>query len=129
MAADLAQRSLASIKRAAEGAGEPVVYGAVSGFPAVGPPTSLPRAAYEPPASARVQSRRGGGLRLPDDVVRRGAIRAVFDVLHDEPAYPEWWKGVQSVEVLEAGNGDGVGELARYSWRSVLRTRWSSTRA
>jgi hypothetical protein len=47
-------------------------------------------------------------------------IQAVFDVLHDEPAYPQWWKGVQSVEVLEPGNGDGVGQLARYSWRSVL---------
>jgi uncharacterized protein YndB with AHSA1/START domain len=47
-------------------------------------------------------------------------IRAVFDVLHDEPAYPEWWKGVQSVEVLEAGDDDGLGQLARYSWRSVL---------
>jgi hypothetical protein len=45
VSADLARRALASIKRAAEGAGEPVVYGAVSGFPAVGPPTSLPRAA------------------------------------------------------------------------------------
>ena len=45
MSADLARRGLASIKRAAEGAGEPVVYGAVSGFPAVGPPNALPRAA------------------------------------------------------------------------------------
>jgi hypothetical protein len=45
MSADLARRGLASIKRAAEGAREPIVYGAVSGFPAVGPPTALPRAA------------------------------------------------------------------------------------
>lgn len=47
-------------------------------------------------------------------------MQAVFDVLHDEAAYPEWWKGVQSVEVLEPGDADGVGQLSRYRWRSVL---------
>jgi len=41
-------------------------------------------------------------------------------VLNDPAAFPEWWKGVTEVEVLEAGEPDGVGELARYSWRSVL---------
>lgn len=47
-------------------------------------------------------------------------IERVFDVLHDSKRYPEWWKGVQSVEVLEEGDEDGVGELDRFSWRSVL---------
>lgn len=47
-------------------------------------------------------------------------IDSVFEVLHDEAAYPQWWKGVQSVEILQPGNGDGIGQLARYSWRSVL---------
>lgn len=45
-------------------------------------------------------------------------IEAVFDVLNDSAGYPRWWKGVQSVEVLEAR--DGVGRLDRFSWRSVL---------
>jgi len=47
-------------------------------------------------------------------------IARVFDVLHDSKDYPSWWKGVQSVEVLEAGDEAGVGELDRFSWRSVL---------
>ena len=47
-------------------------------------------------------------------------VQQVFDVLHDDVAYPEWWKGVQSVQVLEPGGGDRVGQLARYAWRSVL---------
>jgi len=47
-------------------------------------------------------------------------IDRVFDVLHDSKGYPDWWKGVQSVEVLEEGDEDGVGELDRFSWRSVL---------
>jgi hypothetical protein len=41
-------------------------------------------------------------------------------VLQDSVAYPEWWKGVTAVELLAAGDADGVGERARYSWRSVL---------
>lgn len=47
-------------------------------------------------------------------------IERVFDVLHDSKGYPDWWKGVQSVEVLEEGDEAGVGELDRFSWRSVL---------
>ena len=47
-------------------------------------------------------------------------IEPVFAVLSDSAAFPEWWKGVTAVEVLEPGDADGVGELARYSWRSVL---------
>jgi hypothetical protein len=47
-------------------------------------------------------------------------IERVFAVLEDSAAYPEWWKGVTAVEVLERGDANGVGERARYSWRSVL---------
>ena len=47
-------------------------------------------------------------------------IERVYDVLHDSAAYPQWWRGVTAVEVLEPGDATGVGELARYSWRSVL---------
>jgi hypothetical protein len=44
----------------------------------------------------------------------------VFDVLHDSGAYPRWWKGVQSVELLEPGDKSAVGELDHFTWRSVL---------
>jgi uncharacterized protein YndB with AHSA1/START domain len=47
-------------------------------------------------------------------------IEAVFDVLQDSTAYPRWWKGVQSVEVLEQGDDLGIGELDHFTWRSVL---------
>jgi uncharacterized protein YndB with AHSA1/START domain len=47
-------------------------------------------------------------------------IAAVFDVLNHSPNYPRWWKGVVSVEVLEEGDELGVGELDRFTWRSVL---------
>ena len=47
-------------------------------------------------------------------------IERVFAVLNDSAAFPEWWDGVTAVEVLESGDADGVGELARWSWRSAL---------
>lgn len=47
-------------------------------------------------------------------------IEAVFDVLHDSLGYPSWWKGVLSVELLEQGDEQGVGELDHFTWRSVL---------
>jgi hypothetical protein len=47
-------------------------------------------------------------------------IETVFDVLRDSAGYPRWWKGVQSVELLEAGDDMGLGELDHFTWRSVL---------
>lgn len=47
-------------------------------------------------------------------------IDAVFGVLNDSAAYPRWWKGVESVELLEEGAEDGVGKLVHFTWRSIL---------
>jgi uncharacterized protein YndB with AHSA1/START domain len=47
-------------------------------------------------------------------------IDAVFDLLSDSVGYPRWWKGVVSVDVLEPGDEDRVGELDHFTWRSVL---------
>ncbi len=47
-------------------------------------------------------------------------IEAVFDVLNDSEGYPRWWKGVQGVEILEPGDHATGGELAHFTWRSVL---------
>lgn len=47
-------------------------------------------------------------------------IESVFDALNDAAGYPRWWKGVQSVEVLEPGDQTSVGELDHFVWRSVL---------
>jgi uncharacterized protein YndB with AHSA1/START domain len=45
----------------------------------------------------------------------------VWETLEDSERWPEWWRGVRSVEVLEPGAGqDRIGELARYTWRSRI---------
>jgi uncharacterized protein YndB with AHSA1/START domain len=44
----------------------------------------------------------------------------VWDALEDAERWPEWWRGVERVELLERGDGNRVGELSRYTWRSRL---------
>ncbi len=49
-------------------------------------------------------------------------LERAWEVIADPPRYPEWWKGVRKVDVLEPGeDGDhGVGTLYRLQWRSKL---------
>jgi uncharacterized protein YndB with AHSA1/START domain len=47
-------------------------------------------------------------------------IDRVWDALYESERWPEWWRGVQRVQVLEPGDSDRVGELSRYTWRSRL---------
>src|SRR5689334_20010757 len=44
----------------------------------------------------------------------------VYDAIDDAASWPQWWRGVRSTELLEEGDGDGVGRLWRYVWRSRL---------
>jgi uncharacterized protein YndB with AHSA1/START domain len=50
-------------------------------------------------------------------------IERVWDALYESERWPEWWRGVEKVELLEPGNGDRVGELSRYTWKSKLPYR------
>ena len=49
-------------------------------------------------------------------------LERVWEVISDARGYPDWWKGVREVTVLEPGeDGDrGVGTLYRQKWRSKL---------
>jgi hypothetical protein len=44
----------------------------------------------------------------------------VWDTIHDFERWPEWWRGVESVEVVGRGGDDGVGNVSRHVWRSRL---------
>ena len=49
-------------------------------------------------------------------------IEAVWDVIYDTESWPSWWRGVRVAEQLHQGDGDGdgVGSVHRYVWRSKL---------
>lgn len=41
-------------------------------------------------------------------------------MLWESERWPEWWRGVVSVQKLADGDPEGVGSLGRYRWRSRL---------
>jgi hypothetical protein len=43
-----------------------------------------------------------------------------WEVLQDTLSWPEWWRGVVSVDELEAGDENQVGGRYRIAWRSRL---------
>jgi uncharacterized protein YndB with AHSA1/START domain len=47
-------------------------------------------------------------------------IEPVWALIERPERYPEWWKGVRAVDLLRAGDADGVGQVSRLRWRSVL---------
>ncbi len=44
----------------------------------------------------------------------------VWDALQDPLAWPDWWRGVESVEELDGGDGERVGSHYRVRWRSLV---------
>lgn len=42
----------------------------------------------------------------------------VWEVLASYAAWPNWWRGIQGVEVLRRGDESGVGTILRQRWRS-----------
>ncbi len=44
----------------------------------------------------------------------------VFDAIHDQKAWPSWWRGVEDVVELEPGDETGLGMHSRQTWRSFL---------
>ena len=39
--------------------------------------------------------------------------------MHPE-RWPEWWKGVRAVQLLESGDANGIAAYRRMTWRSAL---------
>jgi len=44
----------------------------------------------------------------------------VWETLANYAAWPTWWRGIQSVEVLRSGDKSGVGTILRQQWRSQV---------
>lgn len=50
-------------------------------------------------------------------------LAQVSDAISHVLQWPRWWKGVERVEELEAGDADGLGSLRRFTWRGRLPYR------
>src|SRR4030095_14477081 len=47
----------------------------------------------------------------------------VWDLIFHSENWPEWWKGVEKVELLQEGNANHIGARHRYTWKSKLHYR------
>jgi uncharacterized protein YndB with AHSA1/START domain len=47
----------------------------------------------------------------------------VYETIRESDKWPEWWPGVEKVEDVQPGDGAGVGNLRRYTWKSKLPYR------
>jgi hypothetical protein len=47
-------------------------------------------------------------------------VDAVWAAIFDSLRWPEWWRAVRRVEELLPGDADGIGNVRRYTFRSVL---------
>lgn len=48
------------------------------------------------------------------------SLESVWEAIGDPREWPEWWRGAQSAELIEAGAEDGTGQRTRYAFRSAL---------
>jgi hypothetical protein len=47
-------------------------------------------------------------------------IEPIWEAIHDSERWPQWWRGVERVDELDPGGEDGIGQRARYTWKSRL---------
>lgn len=47
-------------------------------------------------------------------------LQAVWREIETPEQWPSWWKAVKRVEVLKAGDGEGVGAVRRFTWTTAL---------
>jgi hypothetical protein len=50
-------------------------------------------------------------------------IEPVFEAIYRSDRWPEWWRGVVSVEQVHRGDAEGIGDRRRYAWKSRLPYR------
>ena len=50
-------------------------------------------------------------------------IEAVWEAIYRSKEWPEWWRGLETVEELEPGDDEGIGNVRRYRWRGALPYR------
>jgi uncharacterized protein YndB with AHSA1/START domain len=52
-------------------------------------------------------------------------VEPVWDLISKAEHWPDWWPGVEKVELLEPGTDGEVGSLRRFTWKSRLPYRLS----
>jgi len=59
-------------------------------------------------------------FELVSDWQLAAPIAEVWSAIHEAETWPRWWRYVQDVQPLQAGDADGVGAVRRFRWSSRL---------
>ena len=49
--------------------------------------------------------------------------QSVWEAIHDQERWPQWWRGVEEAEEVRPGENGDVGSVARMVWKSLLPYR------
>jgi len=52
-------------------------------------------------------------------------VGSVWAELARPEAWPQWWKGMSDVRLLEEGDSSGMGAYRRITWKGVLPSRFT----
>ena len=55
----------------------------------------------------------------------KAPLETVWNEIYHSDLWPDWWKGVESGELVRKGDESGVGSVHRYTWKSKLPYRLS----
>lgn len=50
----------------------------------------------------------------------RAPLEAVWEAINNPEEWPQWWKYVQSVQKLKAGDAQGLGAIRHFRWSTAL---------
>ncbi|HRH51231.1 MAG TPA: SRPBCC family protein [Panacibacter sp.] len=50
----------------------------------------------------------------------KAPVQRVWDAIYESTEWPQWWKGVLAVKIIEEGNANGVNGVREYTWKSAL---------
>ncbi len=50
----------------------------------------------------------------------KAPVQRVWDAIYESTEWPQWWKGVLDVKIIEPGAPNGVNGVREYTWKSAL---------
>lgn len=50
----------------------------------------------------------------------KAQVKQVWDAIYESTQWPQWWKGVEDVKVIEENDATDMNGVREYTWKSVL---------
>jgi hypothetical protein len=50
----------------------------------------------------------------------KAPLNDVWHAIYESTEWPAWWKGMQSVKIIEPNDSNGINGIREYTWKSIL---------